>query len=198
MSGQQRPKTALSSRTVHHTPWMRVREDRIVEPDGHVSLFGVVERAPFVVVLCAVRADSIILLRQFRYAAGRWLWELPQGGVEDGEDLARAAARELREETGWRADRVTVLLNGLYEAGDWATQTFGVALVDPGGRETLGPCPGEYVSDVRAVPARELNRMILAGEIVDPPTICALHVWEHYRIQSKAEVKLQGSGLPGC
>jgi ADP-ribose pyrophosphatase len=173
-------KRMVSSRSVHKTPWVRVREDEIVDGNGLGSSFTVVERASFVVVICPV-VDSLVLVRQFRYAAGSWQWELPQGALDPGEQIAHAAARELREETGWHTDIVSILLDGLYEAGDWATQTFGIA-VAPGVRQTpRHALPGEHIAEVRTTPVGEVKAMAAAGLIADPPSLCALYLWEFSR-----------------
>src|SRR4051812_19893157 len=84
----------------HRTPGMTLREDAVVVADLP-SRFAVVSRAPFVVALATVEPDGIVFVRQFRYAVQRWLWELPQGGCQAGEQPIAAAERETAEETGW-------------------------------------------------------------------------------------------------
>ena len=75
-------------------------------PDG-VTFDQYVIELPQAVVVAAVNQDgAVLMLRRHRFILDRWVWELPGGYVDDGEDLAAAAARELEEETGWRPGRV--------------------------------------------------------------------------------------------
>lgn len=96
----------LESRLVYGGRVVRLKVDRVVEPGGLEATREVVCHPGSVVVLPLFPGDSVLLVRQFRYAAGRSLWELAAGGLEPGESVARAARRELREETGYRARRV--------------------------------------------------------------------------------------------
>lgn len=99
--------TRISSRIVYENPWLRVREDGVRFRDGHESIFGVVEKRDFAVVV-PQDDTGFWLVQQYRYAVGGRYWEFPQGSAAagatvTGEDLARA---ELAEETGLRAGRV--------------------------------------------------------------------------------------------
>ena len=102
--------------------WVPVVTRTYRMPDGSVSDWDVHD-PPFrtVAVLALTDADDaddadvkVVLVRQFRPGPGEVLWELPGGIVDDGEGLAEAAARELLEETGYRAGRVEVV------GGSWA------------------------------------------------------------------------------
>lgn len=170
-------KKKISSRVIYHSPWMHLREDEIIDRDGLVSRFAVTERPSFVVGICLVGGTSIVLVRQFRYAVGSWQWELPQGGVESNESTEEAALRELREETGWRAGRPSVLVSGLQEAGDWATQRFSVVVAHGEHSEPARSIPGEAIDRSITVPLTDAAEMTAVGEIPDPPSICAIHLW---------------------
>jgi ADP-ribose pyrophosphatase len=132
-----------------------------------------------VAVVAVVPGDRILLVRQFRYAVGRWLWELPQGGLEPGESATAAAGRELLEETGRRLESATVIGADLPEAGDWATQTFAVvagrAVADPGGPR---PEPSESTLTASEVPVNQVHAMVRDGLIVDATSLAALHLWQ--------------------
>jgi 8-oxo-dGTP pyrophosphatase MutT (NUDIX family) len=169
---------SVGTRVVYASAWMTVREDRVTLPDGGRSRFGVVSRAPFVTVLAVGPGDRILLVRQFRYAVGRWMWELPQGALEPGEGPVAAAGRELLEETGRRLESPAIIGAGLPEAGDWATQTFAVVA----GRavaDARGPRPERSESTLTAheTPLEEIPAMIRDGRLADPPSLAALHLW---------------------
>jgi 8-oxo-dGTP pyrophosphatase MutT (NUDIX family) len=95
------PYRTESSRIAYANRWLRVREDRIRHPDGTEGLYGVVERAAFVVVV-PFRDGKVTLVEQYRYPVQARLWEFPMGMWEDRPDAdpATLAAGELREETG--------------------------------------------------------------------------------------------------
>jgi len=101
----------LTSRSVYEGHVVRLKVDRVVEPGGIEATREVVWHAGSVVVLPLLPDGRVLLVRQFRYAAGGPLWELVAGGIERGESLRRAARRELLEETGYRARRLTPLLS---------------------------------------------------------------------------------------
>jgi 8-oxo-dGTP pyrophosphatase MutT (NUDIX family) len=172
----------LNTRVVYDSPWMTIREDDVERDDGERSRFGVVVRAPFIAVLAWAAEDQILLVRQFRYAVRQWLWEIPQGARHPREDPIDAAVRETREETGWRLVRPVLLASGLPEAGDWATQTFDIvaATAVP---STDGPSqePSESSLRSRAAPVAEVHAMMLDGRLVDPPSLCALQLWQAHK-----------------
>jgi 8-oxo-dGTP pyrophosphatase MutT (NUDIX family) len=104
----ENPYVTLSSRIAYENRWTRVREDRIRHPDGSDGLYGVVERADFVVVV-PWQDGRLTLVEQYRYPVGARIWEFPMGMWEHapGTDPAVLAAAELREETGLIAGRMT-------------------------------------------------------------------------------------------
>ncbi|HUU14344.1 MAG TPA: NUDIX hydrolase [Terriglobia bacterium] len=93
----------LRSKTIFEGKVVRLKVDRVVEPGGIVANREIVCHPGSVVVLPELPDGRLLLIRQFRYAARRWLWELVAGGIEPGETPLEAARRELAEETGYRA-----------------------------------------------------------------------------------------------
>jgi 8-oxo-dGTP pyrophosphatase MutT (NUDIX family) len=154
-----------------------VREDVIELPDGSTSIYGVVERPDFALVLPAERA-GFWLVEQFRHPIGRRSWEFPQGTWSHGrdgspEELARA---ELAEETGLRADRLDHL-GRLDLAPGLMTQRFDVWRASG---LTPGPTAREASeSDMRSafVPESELRAMIRDGRFTDGPSLAAYSLW---------------------
>lgn len=101
------------STTVYRSRWLHVREDHYMI-DGTPRIYSVVERDPSVVIVPVSPSARTLLLRQFRIPTGEHSWELPMGGIDPGEEPAQAAARELVEETGIRAEHLVSL--GVYRA----------------------------------------------------------------------------------
>lgn len=98
------PWRTRSSRVVYANPWMRVREDQVVRPDGADGIYGVVETRVATGVVALTDDDRVVLVGQWRYPLERYSWEIVEGGTDPGEDPKAAAARELREEAGLVAD----------------------------------------------------------------------------------------------
>ena len=104
MLPRRNPWKTLSSRTAYENAWLRVREDRVVRPDGGPGIYGVVEIRPSVGILAFNGAGEMALVGQWRYTLNRYTWEIVRGGSSEGEtDMEAVARRELREETGYEA-----------------------------------------------------------------------------------------------
>lgn len=102
------PYKTLGSKTVYKNPWIRVREDKIVRPDGTEGIYGVVESQDSVMVVVLNDENEAYLVYAYSYPSQSWNWELPGGGG-DGEDAVVASKRELFEETGIIAKDWTLL-----------------------------------------------------------------------------------------
>jgi ADP-ribose pyrophosphatase len=95
----------ISHTTIKYkNPWLTVREDEVVRPDGKPGIFGVVEMVPGASVLPIDEKGNVYLTKEFRYAIGEESIEVVSGGVEEGETPLDAAKRELEEELGFVAE----------------------------------------------------------------------------------------------
>lgn len=97
------PFKLASTRPVYQNPWIRVREDRVIRPDGQPGVFGVVEMVPGVSVVAIDDQGRVALVEEYKYAVGRETLEVVSGAMEPGESPFAAAQRELREELGREA-----------------------------------------------------------------------------------------------
>ena len=99
------PWRRRSRRIAYANPWIEVYHDEVDRPDGEPGIYGVVHFRSAAVAVVAVGDDGrLLLVGQHRYTLDEYSWELPEGGVAGSEDLLEGARRELREETGFRAD----------------------------------------------------------------------------------------------
>jgi 8-oxo-dGTP pyrophosphatase MutT (NUDIX family) len=167
------PWTRLSTRPIYSNPWIEVREDQVVHPDGSPGIFGVVHFTfrPVAVVPIDERG-RVTLVGQHRYGIDRYTWEIPQGGCHDGDTLEGTAARELREETGFIAGRWDYL--GHVAVSDSITDEVGHIFLardlQPGPPEPEG---SEQLS-AKTMDITEAYRMAMEGELVEAITVAGL------------------------
>jgi len=167
------PWTTLDSRAIYDNPWIQVREDRILQPDGHPGIYGVVHfKHRAVGVLPVDEQGRIWMIGQYRYPLNQYSWEIPEGGGHANETLEATARRELREETGLTAGHLEFLLVSHLSnsVSDELAHIFRATdLIEgesrPEGTERL---------QVRLMTWDEVWGMLRRGEITDSMTVIAL------------------------
>lgn len=172
MSVSAVPWKTLSTRPIYRNRWLSLREDLVELPDGRSTIYGVVTCGQCVGLLPFLDADTLLLIRQYRYVAQRATWEMPTGGVRPGESLEEAAQRELGEEIGHRAGRL-IPLGSYHTSKSVMDETAHLFLAEELAGVTLPRDETEFIT-VRAFPFPEVLQMVLAGEIVDSMTIIAV------------------------
>ncbi|MCC9168752.1 NUDIX domain-containing protein [Pontibacter harenae] len=105
---QHNPWTTLSSREVYQNPWIRVREDQVLNPKGGEGIYGVVSMKNKAIGIIPIDDEGYTyLIGQYRYALKEYSWEIPMGGGLLEHDILDSAKRELQEETGFTAAKWT-------------------------------------------------------------------------------------------
>jgi len=162
----------LDSREVYRNPWVRVREDQVIRPDGNPGIYGVVEFKMGLGIVALDEADHVWLLGQYRYPVDAISWEIINGTVEPGETALESAQRELSEEAGLAATEWTDLGRFHPSAGItnevaqlYLARGLSQHAADPEATEEFVP---------RRVPFSEALAMIDRGEILDSYSIVAL------------------------
>jgi len=149
--------------------------DEIEYASGSRAIREVAEHPGGAVVLATFPDKRIILVRQFRYPLGKFLYELPAGKLGPGEDPALCAARELAEETGYRA-KTWRRLTAIYTSPGFCTEQLHIFLATDLSPALEGQAleEGEHSLTVEIVPVSDAIKMIERGEIVDGKTICGI------------------------
>lgn len=167
----------LSSEVVYQGPLFRVTKDRIVEPGGKENTRDVVRHNGSAVILAIDSTKSkkdpwIVMERQYRHAAKQFLWELPAGKMEAGEDPLTGAQRELEEETGYRAKKWKLLLEYWASPGflGESMQLFLAEGLIPGHAR---PEDDEDI-ELRLVKLSEVLKAIEKGQIQDGKTLTGI------------------------
>lgn len=163
-----------SSQLLYKGKVFTVRHYTAIEPDGVRVQREVIHHRGSAVILPKTREGKVLLVRQYRFPAGRFLWELPAGSRDPGETVLQAARRELAEETGYRASSWRKLVEFYASPGflDEKMTIFLAQDIRPGAPR---PEADERI-EVRLFEVRELQSMIRQGKIQDGKTLVGLLV----------------------
>jgi len=164
---------ALDSRQVYANPWMIVREDAIRRADGSAGVYGVIDKPDYALVI-PWDGERFMLVEQFRYPLGLRRWEFPQGTAPNLEDPDPTvlAARELREETGLKAETIDEI--GLLDVAPGMSSQRGRVFLATGLTEGAPERELEE-QDMRTAwfTRAEFERMATTAEITDAQSIAA-------------------------
>lgn len=162
----------LKSEVIYEGPIFGVRRDEVLEPGGLLTTREVITHPGSVVVLPVLDDGRIVMIRQYRHATRQSLWELVAGRMDPGETPKKAAARELMEETGYRAKRFKVFLDVFPTPGFLEERMF--ILLAEG--LTIGEAHPEEDEKIisRAFSVKELKRWLLRGNLRDAKSIAGI------------------------
>ncbi len=167
------PWQLRGSREVYANPWIRVEEDDVLKPSGEPGLYGRVCFLNLAVGVIPVDDEGHTwLVGQWRYPLSRYSWEIPMGGVPLAADIEAGALRELAEETGLVAQRLTRLIE--VDLSNCITDERGIVFLAEA--LTQGPASPDdtEVLRLRRVPLTEAIAMALDGRITDGLSVIGL------------------------
>jgi ADP-ribose pyrophosphatase len=161
----------LASREAFRGRTVRLSVDRIRLPNGHEMDFELIHH-PGAAAIVAILEEDVLLVRQYRYATGGWLLEVPAGKLEPGEEPEACAGRELEEETGFRAGTLRPLgwiwtTPGFTDEKIWLFLATGLTA-------TQSNLEGDELLQIERIPWKEALERARRGEIEDGKSTCAL------------------------
>jgi ADP-ribose pyrophosphatase len=162
----------LKSESIYSGHVISLIKDTVILPSGRTVIREKVMHPGSVGILPVLEDGRLVLIRQFRYVVGSSLLEIPAGTVEKGESPEECAARELQEETGYRAGKLT-LLSAFYLAPGYSNEFMWLFKATELEAGEMRPMPDESI-EVRRLSPEEALQMIRSGEIRDVKTICAI------------------------
>jgi len=167
----------LSSEVVFQSATFRIVHDKLIEPGGKENERDIIRHNGSAVILALDYTGSkkdpwVVMERQYRHAANQYLWELPAGKIEEGEDPVEGAQRELEEETGYHAKKWKPLVEFFASPG-FLAEAMKVYLAEG---LTVGAAhpEGDESIEVRMVKLSDVLKMIEKGMIVDGKTLISV------------------------
>jgi ADP-ribose pyrophosphatase len=161
---------------VHQGRIIRVEVDRVILPTGHRLDMEVIRHPGSVVLLPVPAPGQIILIRQYRYALDRYIWELPAGSLKPGEDPGLAAARECEEEIGLVPRRVE-RLSAFYPTPGFCDELmtfYRCTQLETPPADSAAKKDEDEDIEPRAFALEEARQLVASGEIVDLKTVAGL------------------------
>lgn len=163
----------LSSKVIYDNPWMTVVEDRVINPSGGQNDYGHIRFKTCAVAIIPIDDDGYTwIVGQDRYTLGEYSWEVPMGGAPKGEDALAAAKRELREETGLKAEHWTEVMR--LHTSNSITDEEGFVYIAKGLQQGETEFDETENIDVRKLPLGDAIAMAQKGEITDAISVAAL------------------------
>ena len=174
MPSAPRPPRRLSRRLAFSGRVFRVESDRVRLSNGRTTTLDIVRHRGSVVLIPQPSPDHVILIRQYRYAIGRWIWELPAGTLDPGERPLTAARRECAEEIGLTPRRVR-LVGEFYPTPGFCDEVMRYYVCSDLRRPThaVARDPDEQI-EPRSFSLRRARTLIARGDIVDMKTVVGL------------------------
>jgi 8-oxo-dGDP phosphatase len=170
-TGQSKWET-FGERAIYENRWVWLGQVEVREPGGERFWHHVVRLPRAAMMVLVDDRSRVLLMWRHRFVADRWGWELPGGLVEDGEDPAQTAARELEEETGWRAGQVEHLITYQPMVGMLDSEHYVFTGRDP--VVGSGTASVSEADRIAWVPLSRVPSLIAGGEIWNSGTLVAL------------------------
>lgn len=152
---------------------VNLRQERVTLPSGVETTLDIMDHPGASAIVAVDENGSVVLIRQYRHAASGYLWEIPAGTLDDGEEPKTCALRELQEEAGVTAKSWSEL-GFIFTAPGFCNERIWIYLARELSSAEMHRDRDEVITDVLRVPLDEALAMVDRGEIVDAKTTVGL------------------------
>jgi ADP-ribose pyrophosphatase len=175
--------TIVSSELVLHTRVFDVQREAVFEPSGVKATRDIIVHPGSVVVLPVLPDGRVVLIRQYRHSVREYLWELVAGRRDGDESFVEGAHRELREETGYTARKMQLLLD-VFPSPGFLRENMAIFLATGLKKGQANPEPDEKITQ-KIVTLREAERWIRSGKIRDGKTVAGILYYAKFFAKKK-------------
>jgi len=173
----------VSSREVYKCGLFRVSEEEAIDPGGFEIRRSIVRHLGSAVMMAVDGKNRILLVRQFRLPATKYLWELPAGKLDEGEKPLAAARRELKEETGYTAKKMRQLMD-VFPTPGFVEENMVIFLATGLTKGEAHPEADEKITQ-KIVTLAEAEKWIKSGKIRDAKTVAAVLYYSRFIANKK-------------
>ncbi|MCK4354256.1 MAG: NUDIX hydrolase [Dehalococcoidia bacterium] len=169
------PEKKLSSQQIYRGRAVNLHLDTVEKPSGKKATREVVEHSACIAAVVLDDQHNVLLVRQFRYPVGKFLLEIPAGGINPGEEPIECARRELQEEIGYFPQKINKI-GGFYAIPGYGTEYLHCFLASDLIPSRLIAEDTEGIELVR-VPQNQIHQLVASGEVCDAKSIAALLIF---------------------
>jgi len=174
-----REEKTISNELIYEGRVIKLYREQVESANGRKSYRDIVRHKG----ACAIIAEAggrIVLIKQYRKALDKTIYELPAGCIEEGEDIYECAKRELNEETGYESDNL-VLLSSIFSTPGFSDEIIHIFYAKNASKSKVKKdCDEDEYIDAMLIEESQLCDMITSGEIADAKTICAYFLYKNY------------------
>lgn len=172
----------MKSDKIYEGKILNLKVDTVELPDKKYSKREIVEHPGGVGIITITDDNSLVLVKQYRKAVEEFIWEIPAGKLEVNEEPRETAIRELREETGYEAKKLTYITE-FYTSPGYCNEKIHLFLAEDLIEVEHSPDPGEFI-EKKIISLDDLSKMLDRGEIMDSKTMIGINIAKGY-LQSK-------------
>jgi 8-oxo-dGTP pyrophosphatase MutT (NUDIX family) len=169
----ENPWQRLESREIYDNPWISVREDQVINPNGGRGIYGVVSMKAYALGIIPLDNDlNTWLVGQYRYTLDEYSWEIPMGGGDRRLDPLESAKRELKEETGITAGNWEKIMR-IHTSNSVTNEEGFVYLAQ---ELEFGNVEYDETEDlkIQKLPFKEALEMVMKGQITDSISVAGI------------------------